>query len=118
MVSDIIKWAFEFGTKRSENNFVSFTLKILFYIIPAIILGNYTDVIVTNLKKEKMVGENMLYYIVVQTFIIMITLYFIEVYLHNFTSEFQVTIAGGYFVVLYFGIQTNYIHMIQEYMKY
>lgn len=31
-------------------------------------------------------------------------------------SEFQVTIAGGYFVVLYFGIQTNYIRMIKEYL--
>lgn len=117
MVSDIIKWAFEFGTKRSEHNFFSFTLKILLYIIPAIILGNYTDVIVTNLKKEKIVGENTLYYIVVQTCIIIITLYFIEVYLPNFLSEFQVTIAGGYFTVLYFGIQTNYINMIQEYMN-
>lgn len=117
MVSDIIKRAFDFGTKRSEHNFFSFTLKILFYIIPAVILGNYTDVIVTNLKKEKIVGENTLYYIILQTCIIMITLYFIDVYLHNFTSEFQVTIAGGYFVVLYFGIQTNYIDMIQKYMN-
>ena len=117
MMSDIIKQAFDFGSKRSEHNFFSFTLKILIYIIPAVILGNYTDVIVTNLKKDKLVGENTLYYIILQTCIIMITLYFIEVYLPNFLSEFQVTIAGGYFTVLYFGIQTNYIDMIQKYMN-
>jgi succinate-acetate transporter protein len=63
------------------------------------------------------VGENTLYYIVLQTCFIILTLYFIEVYLHTFISEFQVTIAGGYFVVLYFGMLTNYIHMIQEYIK-
>ena len=31
-------------------------------------------------------------------------------------SEFQVTVAGGYFIVLYFGIQTNYIDMFKEAM--
>ncbi len=45
---NIIKRATDFGTFRSRENFFSFSLKCLFYIIPAIILGNYTD---TTVKK-------------------------------------------------------------------
>jgi len=44
-------------------------------------------------------------------------MYLIIVYLSDYISEFQVTVAGGYFIVLYFGMQTNYINMIQEFMR-
>lgn len=117
ILSNIIQRATDFGTFRSQDNFVSFTLKILFYIIPAVILGNYTDRIIETLQKNKSLGENTLYYIMLQTLLILVSLYLILVFLSDFMSEIQVTIAGSYFIVLYFGIQTNYIHMIQEYMK-
>lgn len=89
----------------------------MFYIIPAIILGNYTDNIVKKLQKDKLFGNNIFYYILLQTSIIISSLYLTLIFLSNFISEFQVTIAGGYFIVLYFGMQTNYIHMIKEYMR-
>ena len=38
---NIIERATDFGTFRSRENFISFSLKCIFYIIPAIILGNY-----------------------------------------------------------------------------
>lgn len=44
-------------------------------------------------------------------------MYIIILYLSDYISEFQVTVAGGYFIVLYFGIQTNYINMIKKYMS-
>jgi hypothetical protein len=113
-LSDIIQRATDFGTVRSRDNFFSFTLKILFYIIPAIILGDYTDIIIKRLKINKILGENPIYYILLQTFIIISTLYLILIYFSDFISELQVTIAGGYFIVLYFGMQTNYISMIKE----
>ena len=115
---NIIHRALDFGTLRSRENFLSFALKIMFYIVPAIILGNYTDDFVKKLKKNNMLGDNTLYYILLQTSIIISSLYLILIFLSDFISEFQVTIAGGYFIVLYFGMQTNYIHMIKEYMSY
>lgn len=116
-LSDIIQRATDFGTLRSRDNFFSFTLKILFYIIPAVILGNYTDIIIKRLQKDKVFGGNILYYILLQTLIVISTLYLILIFLSDFISEFQVTIAGGYFIVLYFGMQTNYISMIKEYIS-
>ena len=117
MLSNNIKRATDFGTLRSERGIFSFTLKIIFYIIPAIIFGNYTDVFVKYIQRQRLLGDNVLYYIILQTLIIILTMYLIVVFLSDFKSEFQVTIAGGYFIVLYFGIQTNYIRMIQEYMN-
>lgn len=114
--SSIIKDAIEFGTLRSQNNFFSFTLKIFFYIVPAIILGKVTDVFVEKLEKNKVLGETIFLYILLQTLIIISTMYLILILFSDFTSEFQATLAGSYFIVLYFNIQNNYIDMINKYI--
>ncbi len=115
---DIFERGSDFGTFRSRENLFSFTLKCIFYIIPSIILGIYTDVTIRRIKKNKVLGDNIVYYILLQTLINIVTLYVFLILLANYTSEFQVTIAGGFFIVLYFGIQTNYILMIKEYIDY
>jgi len=112
-VSNIFKKAIKFGTFHSRENFFSFILKFLFYIIPAIILGNYTDNNIKMLRENKVLGDNTFFYIIMQTLIIIITFYLIFLFLPNFESEFQLTLSGSYFIVLYFGIQTNYINMIK-----
>jgi hypothetical protein len=116
MLTNIIQRATEFGTIRAQDKFLSFILKIFLYIVPAAILGHYTDVIVKKLQKDKVLGEPVLYYIILQTFIIVSTIYLFTVHMSDYAREFQLTLAGMYFVVLYFNIQTNYIVMIQEYM--
>ena len=115
---NIIQRATDFGTFRSREHFFSFTLKCLFYIIPAVIFGNYTDITIQNIKKNKELGDNMLYYILLQTLIIISTFYLILLFLANYTSEFQVTLAGGLFSVFYFGMQTNYSRMIKDFIRY
>ena len=113
---NIIHRATDFGTTRSRDNFLSFTLKILFYIVPAVILGNYTDLFIKRQQENNTFGKNVIYYIFLQTFIVIVTQYLFLMFLSDFIGEFQATIAGGYFIVLYFGMQTNYIRMIKEYM--
>ncbi len=97
--------------------FFSYTLKFIFYIIPAIVLGNYTDVTMERIQNGQILGDYLITYILLQTFIIISTLYLILLLSTKYTSEFQVTVAGAYFVVLYFGIQTNYTRMIKEYIN-
>jgi len=116
MLANIVQRATEFGTFRAQDKFFSFILKILFYIIPAAILGHYTDVIIKKLQKDKVLGDTVLYYILLQTFIVVSTIYLLAVYMADYAREFQMTLAGMYFVVLYFNMQTNYIVMIQDYM--
>lgn len=42
----VIDRSTDFGTLRSRNDLISFTLKIIIYIIPAIIMGHSTDIFV------------------------------------------------------------------------
>jgi undecaprenyl pyrophosphate phosphatase UppP len=116
-IYDIFERATDFGTLRSRENFFSFTLKILIYIIPAVILGNYTDNIIKRVQEYKAFGDNKIYYILIQTLIIILTQYIFLEFSLKFISEFQVTIAGGYFIVLYFAMQTNYFDMIKDYIR-
>jgi len=61
-------------------------------------------------------GQDTINYIVFQTLIILFTLYIFVIFLKDFTSEFQKSIAGSFFIVIYFGMQTNYLRMIKEYL--
>lgn len=117
VLRDIIQRATDFGSFRSRENFLSFALKCIFYIVPAVVLGNYTDTTIERIKQDNELGYYTIYYILLQTFIILVTLYIILRLLTSYTNEFQVTIAGGFFSVLYFGIQTNYMNMIKEYIN-
>ena len=113
-LKNIFNKATDFGTLRSRENFFSFALKCLFYIIPAILIGGYTDISIQIIRKNNVLGTNVLFYILLHTLIIIITLYLILLLPNNYTNEFQISIAGGFFIVLYFGIQTNYMKMIKE----
>lgn len=106
-----------FGSTNSRKDFFSFTFKIILYILPAVIIGHYTDIIIKKLKNQKLLGNNNIYYILLQTLFIIITLYLFVLLSVNFTSEFQETLAGSFFIVIYFGMQTNYIHMLKMYMN-
>lgn len=116
-ILNIIESATEFGTFRSRDNFFSYALKFVFYIIPAIALGNYTDVTVERILKDKILGDNEIIYILLQTLVIITTMYLILLLSTNYMSEFHATVAGAYFIVLYFGIQTNYMRMIKDYIN-
>jgi len=113
-ILNIIESATEFGTFRSRDNFFSYALKFAFYIIPAIALGNYTDVTVERIQKDNALGDYTIIYILLQTLVIITTMYLILLLSTNYMSEFHATVAGAYFIVLYFGIQTNYMRMIKE----
>lgn len=115
-LGSILEKATDFGSFRSRENIFSFGIKVLLYIIPASILGHVTDRSVLSFKEQGGLGPTLLPYIVLQTLFIVLTLYLLVLYLKEFTSEFQVTVVGGYFIVLYFGLQTQYIKMLKEYL--
>ena len=65
---NIIERATDFGTFRSRDNFFSFGLKILLYILPAVIFGHYTDAAIKSLKNHNVLGNTINYYILLQTY--------------------------------------------------
>jgi len=116
-VSKIIDLSTDFGTRRSRNDLFSFALKIMIYIIPSLILGHFTDITIKKIRTINVFGKDNIYYILLQTIFNIITLYLFILYLPKFTSEFQKTMSGGYFIVLYFSMQPNYIDIKNEFMK-
>lgn len=116
-LSRIIERSTDFGTFRSRNDLISFTLKIMFYIIPALILGHLTDVYIKKIRADNVFGKDIIYYILLQTSLNILTLYVFVLLLPKFTSEFQTTLSGGYFSVLYFSMQNSYMDMLKEYMN-
>jgi hypothetical protein len=72
---------------------------------------------IQKIRKDKKLGDYILYYILLQTIIIISTLYLILIFLTSYSNEFQLTLAGAFFIVLYFGMQPNYIHMIKQYIN-
>jgi len=115
-ISKVIERATDFGSRRSKKDFFSFSLKILFYIIPAVILGDYTDTTIQNLRMRREFGDDLIKYIMLQTLIIVFTLYIFVIFLKDFMSEFQKSIAGSFFMLIYFGMQDDYLHMIKDYL--
>lgn len=113
----IFKHAIHFGTFESRENFISFALKCIFYIFPAIILGNYTDVLIQRVKKDNELGDYLINYILLQTLVNVSTLYLVILFFTKYANEFQLTIAGSFFGVLYFGMQPGFIDMLREYMN-
>lgn len=77
-------------------------------------MGHYIDV---SFKNKRMNDDHIMYYIFIQTIMNIVILYLFILVLPRFISEFQRTISAGYFVVMYFSMQTNYIIMIKEYMN-
>lgn len=53
-LQNIFERATDFGTFRSRDNFFSFAIKTMLYIIPALILGTYTDATIQTLHKYKL----------------------------------------------------------------
>jgi hypothetical protein len=115
-ISKVIERATDFGSRRSRKDIFSFSLKILFYIIPAVILGDYTDTTIQNLRMRREFGDDLIKYIMLQTLVIVLTMYIFIIFLKSFMSEFQKSVAGSFFIVLYFGMQTKYLHMMKEYL--
>lgn len=111
--------ATDFGSLSHQNDFISFTIKIFIYIIPATLLGDFIDKsIVTMEEKEVLGGDTHALYILLQTFVNISILYLFILFLPDFLKEFQSTMPGVYFITLYFTMQTNYMNSIKEYMKF
>jgi len=116
-LSKIIDRATDFGTLRSRNDLLSFTLQMMIYIVPAVILGHFTDIAIKKIKSDNVFGKVIINYILLQTMFNIVTLYSFILFLPKFMSEFQTTLSGLYFTALYFSMQPNYIDMLKEYMN-
>lgn len=112
----IISRATNFGTFESRKGIYSFMLKILFFMIPAIIIGHSIDTYIENMRKKGILGNNYINYIILQTIIILFIMYIFVIYFSRFAKEFQTTTAGAFFIAMFFGFQSNYVNDIKQFI--
>ncbi len=90
----------------SEKTLYAFTLKSIILLMLAILLALVTDNVTSQLQKY--VGAPAVICFVIQTAVILSTIYSLKLYNTHITNEFQSTLAGLIFVSIYFGLQTTY----------
>jgi hypothetical protein len=106
--------ATDFGTFRARETYLSFFIKILFFIFPAIIFGYYTDKFVSLLQNQQLFGNYIIVYLLLQTLLMSFIMFsFIHLFA-SYAKEFQLTTVGAFFVALFFGFQINYIRNIKQ----
>jgi hypothetical protein len=98
-----------------HETMIQFTYKVIRMLIPGVILGLLIDNSIRWIQYN--IPLDSIVCILIQTFIMILTIYFLRRASSLYTDEFQNTLSGLFFVSLYFGLQSNYctnIHNISD----
>ena len=113
MLTDAISEGLHFGIK-THKNFVPFTIKLMAMAIPGIILGHYLDQSILWLQLHKYAGNMPVVYTALQLSMWIVLYYLLLKYANGFAIEMQDSIAGIFFVTLFFIVQTNFVSNLQH----
>lgn len=113
MILDDILEGLHFGLTK-HTRFLPFTIKFMAMSIPGIILGHYLDQSILWLQLHRYAGELPVVYTLLQLLAWIILYYFLVKYANGFAIEFQDSIAGIFFVTLFFIVQTNFVSNLQH----
>jgi len=102
-----------FGT-QNHSAFIPFTVKFLALALPGIALGHYLDQGVYWTQKRKLLGSTSLAYLSLQISAWVIIFYTLFQFAAAYAAEFQSSVAGIFFVALFFTVQTNFVVNLQK----
>ncbi len=112
---EYIKNGLTFGNEEHNTHFVSFFIKCLAFVIPAIVLGIVIDLLVYRLQVQNKCGKHLWTYITLQFLINIILLYMsLKVLNVGYANEFQTTIPGMWFSTILFGVQIKWFKNIEN----
>jgi hypothetical protein len=109
---DHIQDGFKFG-KKHHGHPIPFLIRFLSLAIPGAILGHYVDQIVLKVQRLQLLGYFKLPYVFFQLLVWAVLFYVLFVFAPGYTKEFQRTIAGIFFVALFFSVQPNFVSNLQ-----
>lgn len=112
MVWDRIVDGFDFGKKHGGHP-ITFTIKFLSLAIPGAFLGHYADQAILKVQRMELLGQYHLPYLILQLFLWIVMFYSLFVFAPGYTKEFQYSIAGIFFVALFFSVQDNFVANLQ-----
>ena len=112
MVWDHIIDGFRFG-KSNHGHVIPFTIKFLSLAIPGAFLGHYADQGILKVQRMELLGRYHLPYLMLQLFLWVALFYTLFVFAPGYTKEFQHSIAGIFFIALFFSVQDNFVANLQ-----
>jgi len=112
MIWDHIADGFRFGKTRHSHP-ITFTIKFLSLAIPGAFLGHYADQAILKAQRMELLGRLHLPYLILQLFLWVILFYSLFIFAPGYTKEFQHSIAGIFFVALFFSVQDNFVANLQ-----
>ena len=101
-----------FGT-QTHTDFIPFTIKFLALALPGIVLGHYLDQGIYTLQKHKRLGPSFLTYLGIQIAAWIMMFYVMFRFTAAYAAEFQSSVAGIFFVALFFTVQQNFVSNLQ-----
>jgi hypothetical protein len=102
-----------FGT-QNHNGFVPFTVKFLALALPGIALGHYLDQGIFWLQKKRHLGDLPVAYMALQIIVWILMFYSMNQFAAAYAAEFQSSVAGIFFIALFFTVQTNFVTNLQK----
>ena len=103
---------FKFG-KKHHGHPISFIIRFLFLAIPGAFLGHYADQLILKTQRLKLLGSLIVPYVFLQMFLWIGLFYVLFVFFPGYTKEFQNTLAGIFFIALFFSVQDNFVKNLQ-----
>jgi hypothetical protein len=99
----------------SDNytSMLSFTIRIITLALPGIVLGHYLDQGIYWTQTQKWMGSSAAPYTLIQIVAWILIFYSMLYFIPSYATEFQGTMAGIFFITLFFVVQTNFVTNLQ-----
>ena len=109
---DHIQDGFKFG-KKHHGHPIPFLIRFLSLAIPGAFLGHYVDQAVLKVQRLNLLGTLKVQYVFFQLFLWAGLFYALFVFAPGYIKEFQRSIAGIFFIALFFSVQPNFVANLQ-----
>jgi hypothetical protein len=107
-----IEDGFNFGKKHNGHP-IPFVIRFLSLAIPGAFLGHYADQAVLKVQRLNLLGILKVRYVFLQLFLWAAMFYVLFLFAPGYTKEFQMSIAGIFFIALFFSVQENFVKNLQ-----
>lgn len=103
--------------EEAVSDIMPFSIKFLWFVIPAVLLGHAIDQGVLVLRRRETIGKDRMGlsgYLIIQLLIWLLLFFAFYNLTPNYAREFQGTAAGIFFIALFFAVQNNFVDMLQK----
>lgn len=116
-VENIVAKGVSFGTFESRASLGSFILKVFLFLTPAVLISHVLDEYMNAMYMKGETDYLRIGSLSLQTILMILILYLFVIGFESYSKEFQSTIAGGFFIAMFFGFQPYYLQHLKEYMR-